>query len=121
MLKDDVEKDAIKIYGVSGEEGIKKLLNDLYWEKNIPTKDIAERYGSTPPTIRALMRSVGLELRSPGGGVYFKDALKNNGYIDANDFFCRNFSASKTDMAKELGVSFRSLCIHYDKWAENFD
>ena len=121
MLKNELEADDIKFFGEavgSGKNGVKMYLDELYWNKKYSTSSIAKKYGVTDATLRAVMRKVGVKRKATGGGVYFKDALKKHGYLDLNDFFARNSRKTKMSMSKLLGVSFGSLCAHYDKWIE---
>jgi len=122
MLKNDLEADAKKFFGEaegSGEAGVKKYIEELYWNKKLSTSTIARRYNATDATLRAVMRKLNIKRKATGGGVYFKDALKENGYLDLNDFFGRNARKTKMDMSRILGVSFGSLCAHYDKWIDS--
>lgn len=41
------------------------IINDLYWNKVMSTREIAEIYNVTPPTINAFMRANDIPLRSP--------------------------------------------------------
>ena len=122
MLKNDIEIDARKFFGNtdgSGEEGVKKYLEEMYWKEGFSTSHISKKYSVTDATLQALMRKLGVKRKATGGGVYFKDAIKKGGYLDLNDFFGRNSRKTKMEMSKILGVSFGSLCAHYDKWVEN--
>lgn len=122
MLKNDLEEDAKKFFGEvdgAGEDGIKKYVTELYWNEGFSTSQIAKKYGVTDATLRALMRKFKIPRKATGGGVYFQDALKKSGYLDLNDFFGRNSRKTKMEMSKILGVSFGSLCSHYDKWIES--
>ena len=124
MLKREVEWDALELYGEaegSGDAGIKKYLNELYWEQGATSTEIGKKYGVNKDTVLTLMRKVGVPAKAPKGGVYFKDALKACGYTDANDFFTGNAMKTKSEMATDLGVSYGTLSTHYSSWVDSFE
>ena len=77
-------------------------------------------YDKEKAKIDSLMRNLNIVMKAPGGGKDFTDQLKAAGYVDDNDYFGRNSTLAKMDMAKELKVSYSSLCAHYQGWEDQF-
>jgi len=102
------------------DDAVRAHLVYLYHELGLRTSQIGERYEVGAATVRALLRVMGVKMKASGGGKDFMEQLKSCGYIDRNDFFGRNSDKAKTEMAEELGVSFSSLCTHYEIWRESF-
>jgi len=102
------------------DEAVKNHLVYLYHELGLRTSQIGERYEVGAATVRALLRLMEVKMKASGGGKDFMEQLKGHGYTDRNDFFGRNSDKAKTEMAEELGVSYSSLCTHYDIWKESF-
>jgi len=119
-LKKKIAKELEKAGIDPTDEAIRDHLADLYHEQRMSSRDIGVRYSVGPATVRALLRQMKVPRKSPGGGKFFDVQMKKRGYIDINDFFGRNATKTKADMARELGVSYSSLCTHYEKWEEQF-
>jgi len=102
------------------DDAVREYLVYLYHELGLRTGQIGERFDVGAATVRSLLRAFKIEMKASGGGKDFMKQLKAHGYVDRNDFFGRNADMAKTDMAKELEVSYGSLCTHYEIWRKSF-